>query len=86
MMCECNKCKGEILTEADPYVVLPKPSGTELICYKCYSMPSQEKLDRYKRALEFALDCMQSEYRSQLRFDTDKAKINQILGKEEVKK
>lgn len=32
MTCKCGK---EFLTEADPYIVLPKPSGTELNC-GCY--------------------------------------------------
>lgn len=31
----CRYCGAQILTEADPYVVLPKPSGTILICLKC---------------------------------------------------
>ena len=31
----CESFKKEFLTEADPYVVLPKPSETILVCLKC---------------------------------------------------
>lgn len=43
----------------------------------------QQQVKVLREALEYALGCMQSEYRSQLRYDSDKKEINQILGKEE---
>ena len=36
-LCTCTICCEDFLTEADPYVVLPKPSGVELICAACYN-------------------------------------------------
>lgn len=36
MIHECIKCKEDFLTEADAFIVYPKPSGTELQCLNCF--------------------------------------------------
>ena len=32
----CSRCNEQFLTESDPYIVLPKFSGTEFICLECF--------------------------------------------------
>lgn len=31
----CHVCEEQVLTEADPYIVFPKPSGYEILCMDC---------------------------------------------------
>lgn len=33
----CSRCNQQFLTESDPYVVLPKCSGTEFVCTNCFA-------------------------------------------------
>ena len=51
MIQECFKCKEDFLTEADPYLVYPGPSGVELICYKCY----RKNIEDIKNLLNIAV-------------------------------
>lgn len=51
MMSECCKCKGEILTEADPYVYQSTPSGVKLTCYSCYKITPEQKIIQLEQQL-----------------------------------
>lgn len=33
----CSRCNQQFLTESDPYIVLPKCSGTEFMCPVCFA-------------------------------------------------
>ena len=52
MIHECIKCKEDFLTEADPFIVFPKPSGSEFQCLRCY----QQREDKLIEALKFYAD------------------------------
>lgn len=83
MIYECDKCKGEMLTEADPYLIVPKPDGTEIVCHKCF----ENKLVQQKALLDLAgellveVDDLFGQHMDERWHD----KLNQILGKEEGK-
>ena len=51
MIHECIKCKEDFLTEADPFIVFPKPSGSEFQCLRCYQQ-REAKLIESLRLLE----------------------------------
>ncbi len=56
MIQECDKCKDDFLTEADSYLVIPKPSGTKIICYKCYERMINSKDAQIKLLREALVD------------------------------
>ena len=50
MIHECIKCKEDFLTEADPFIVFPKPSGSELQCLRCYQQREAKLVEALKTA------------------------------------
>ena len=54
MIHECIKCKEDFLTEADPFIVFPKPSGSEFQCLRCYQQREAKLVEALKDLMVLA--------------------------------
>ena len=53
----CSNCSNEFLTEADPYVVVPR-NNYKLLCYNCFSINYEtailkQRLQEAEKVIEF---------------------------------
>ena len=56
----CSNCSNEFLTEADPYVVVPR-NNYKLLCYNCFSINYEtailkQRLQEAEKVIEFYAD------------------------------
>lgn len=80
----CESCEKEFLTEADPYVVLPKPSGTIIMCLKCATrVAHRQGWEQAKREAVDKLDyLLQNSFGSRAMLDIAHAHISSMEYKE----
>ena len=92
MIHECIKCKEDFLTEADPFIVFPKPSGSEFQCLRCYQQREAKLVEALKKAIGSAYfysrhaDCRKDSWACNCEFCRDKDSSKNLREAREVLK